>query len=86
MKERKEAQAVPRPAKKPRVAAGEESTGPSDPNAIRTLILSGLPADLTKAVLWKKVRKANDKAELVYPVEGEEDANTGRHTPLVNSH
>ncbi|KAL1408493.1 RNA recognition motif-containing protein [Vanrija albida] len=76
MKERKEAQAAPRQAKKPRVAAGEESTGPSDPNAIRTLILSGLPADLTKAVLWKKVRKANDKAELVYPIEGEENVNT----------
>jgi len=46
-----------------------------DPNAIRSLVLSGLPAELTKAVLWKKVRKIDDRVELLYPVEGE--VNTG---------
>lgn len=34
-------------------------------------MLTGLPADLTKAVLWKKVRKVNDKATLEFPIEGE---------------
>lgn len=48
----------------------------SDPDAIRTLVLTGLPADLTKAVLWKKIRKVHDGVDLKYPVEGED--NTGR--------
>jgi nucleolar protein 4 len=77
-----------RPAKKPRVsavdvddksksgeaAAGTEPTAAADadPNAIRTLVITGLPADLTKAVLWKKIRKVNGEAEIEYPVEGEE--------------
>ncbi|WWD08119.1 hypothetical protein V865_006230 [Kwoniella europaea PYCC6329] len=56
---------------KPRVAAGEEKSG--DPNAIRTLVLSGLPDGITKNVLWKKVRKIDGKAELVYPVPVEEN-------------
>lgn len=62
--------------KKPRRAAvvHNEST---DPNAIRTLVLSGLPAGLTKAVLWKKVRKVDDRVDLVFPVEGV--AGTGEH-------
>ncbi|WVF70433.1 hypothetical protein IAT40_005223 [Kwoniella sp. CBS 6097] len=56
--------------KKPRVAPGEERS--SDPNAIRTLVLSGLPEGLTKNVLWKKVRKVNENAEVIYPVPAEE--------------
>ncbi|OCF34024.1 nucleolar protein 4 [Kwoniella heveanensis BCC8398] len=56
--------------KKPRVAPGEERT--SDPKAIRTLVLSGLPEGLTKNVLWKKVRKVNENAEVIYPVPAEE--------------
>lgn len=47
--------------------------GSGDPNAIKTLVVSGLPKDLTKNVLWKRVRKVNDAIELVYPVEGHED-------------
>jgi nucleolar protein 4 len=39
------------------------------------LVLTGLPTDLTKAVLWKRIRKVDEKAELRYPVEGE--SNTG---------
>jgi nucleolar protein 4 len=61
-----------RPAKKARVAAGEEEDADADPNAIRTLVLTGLPADITKPVLWKKVRKAHPGIELVFPVEGED--------------
>jgi nucleolar protein 4 len=63
-----------RPAKKPRVSAVEAAAPAedSDPNAIRTLVITGLPADLTKAVLWKKIRKADDRAEIEYPVEGQE--------------
>ncbi|WVQ97481.1 hypothetical protein IAU59_004595 [Kwoniella sp. CBS 9459] len=56
--------------KKPRVTPGDERS--SDPNAIRTLVLSGLPEGLTKNVLWKKVRKVNDNAEVIYPVPAEE--------------
>lgn len=54
----------------PEAAADEAS---ADPNAIRTLVLTGLPGDLTKAVLWKKIRKVNGQAEIEYPVEGEEN-------------
>jgi nucleolar protein 4 len=39
-------------------------------------VVAGLPKDLTKNVLWKRVRKVNDAIELVFPVEGQED--TGR--------
>jgi hypothetical protein len=60
-------------ASEPAPAAAEAS---GDPKAIRTLIVSGLPKDVTKAVLWKKVRKVNDQLELVYPVEGEVDTGT----------
>lgn len=42
---------------------------PTDPNAIRTVIVSGLPKDVSKNVLWKKVRKTGE-CELVYPIEG----------------
>nr|XP_018265951.1 nucleolar protein 4 [Kwoniella dejecticola CBS 10117]OBR88109.1 nucleolar protein 4 [Kwoniella dejecticola CBS 10117] len=60
-----------RPKPQPRIAAGEDKPV-GDPNAIRTLVLSGLPEGITKNVLWKKVRKVDDKAELVYPVPAEE--------------
>ncbi|KAL5483572.1 NOP4 [Sanghuangporus weigelae] len=43
---------------------------PKDPNAIRTIIISGLPASIDTKVLWKKVRKY-DGAESVVLVEGE---------------
>lgn len=42
-----------------------------DPKAIRTVVLGGLP-EVTKAVLWKKVRKVHEGIELVFPLEGEE--------------
>lgn len=66
-----------RPAKKARVTAADVDANAggddsSDPNAIRTLVLTGLPADITKAVLWKKIRKVNAESEVIFPVEGEE--------------
>ncbi|WWC67499.1 uncharacterized protein I206_101407 [Kwoniella pini CBS 10737] len=71
LKDRKALANDPESRPKPRIAAGEDKpTG--DPNAIRTLVLSGLPEGITKNVLWKKVRKVDDKAELVYPVPAEE--------------
>jgi nucleolar protein 4 len=61
---------------KPKARPEAVDTSSNDPNAIRTLVLSGLPKDLTKAVLWKKVRKADETIDLRYPIEGEID--TGR--------
>lgn len=42
-----------------------------DPKAIRTVVVSGLP-EVTKAVLWKKVRKVNEGIEIIFPVDGQE--------------
>lgn len=71
MKERHQAEPKePKEPKRPRKPTAE--AGSSDPEAIRTLVLTGLPSELTKAVLWKKVRKVNENLELRYPVE--EDA------------
>ncbi|ORY21458.1 hypothetical protein BCR39DRAFT_553517 [Naematelia encephala] len=62
---------IERPKKQPRITA-EDTAGPSDPDAIKTLVLSGLPDGLTKAVLWKRIRKVDDSAEILFPVEGED--------------
>ena len=64
---------VVRQAKRPKVEA--EGQRQVDPNATRTLVLTGLPGDLTKPVLWKKVRKVHDGIELQYPIE--DAVNTG---------
>lgn len=52
------------------MAAGDEDD--TDPNAIRTIVLTGLPADITKPVLWKKVRKVHPGVELQFPVEDQD--------------
>ncbi|KAL5521039.1 hypothetical protein ACEPAG_8961 [Sanghuangporus baumii] len=44
---------------------------PKDPNAIRTILISGLPDSIDKKALWKKVRKY-EGAESVELVEGEQ--------------
>lgn len=36
------------------------------------MVLTGLPTDITKAVLWKRVRKVHESIDLRYPVEGED--------------
>jgi hypothetical protein len=66
-----------KPQKKPKQASGPRP--PQDALAIRTVMISGLPADVTKQVLWKKVRKVPG-AEDVELVEG--DATSGLHPPL----
>lgn len=78
LKERNQQQ--PKPVKVAKGRDDNEATTKvqSDPNALRTLVLTGLPKDLTKAVLWKKVRKVNEQIELIYPVEGQAD--TGKLT------
>ncbi|KAL5532390.1 NOP4 [Sanghuangporus sanghuang] len=43
---------------------------PKDPNAIRTLLISGLPGSIDKKALWKKIRKY-EGAESVELLEGE---------------
>ncbi|RXK42197.1 hypothetical protein M231_00555 [Tremella mesenterica] len=45
----------------------------TDPAAIRTLVLTGLPKELEKNVLWKKVRKTDERIQLEHPVEGAVD-------------
>lgn len=49
--------------------AKDEADKDRDPNAIRTVILSGIP-NVTKAVLWKKVRKVHEGIDLHFPLDG----------------
>ncbi|KAF4621632.1 hypothetical protein D9613_012590 [Agrocybe pediades] len=72
----------PRPAHQlPRV--------PHDPNATRTIVISGLPTNkkLDSKVLWKKIRKYEGAESVVWPYkneEGEEDPTTA-HVVFSNS-
>ena len=43
---------------------------PKDPNAIRTIVISGLPSSIDTKALWKKVKKL-EGAESVELIEGE---------------
>ncbi|KAI0746734.1 hypothetical protein C8Q80DRAFT_1177076 [Daedaleopsis nitida] len=50
--------------------------GPSDPLAIRTVVISGLPTGIDSRALWKKVRKLHGAEKVEWPVKaesGEED-------------
>lgn len=55
-------------------------TGPRDPNAIRTVIISGLPDAVDAKTLWKKVRKLEGAEKVDWPVKvGDvEDVHTGK--------
>jgi nucleolar protein 4 len=65
---------IPRPKKEPKQPRpSQAAAGSNDPNAIKTLVVTGLPKDLTKNVLWKRVRKISNDIELVFPVEDQED-------------
>ncbi|KAF7971139.1 hypothetical protein HWV62_21940 [Athelia sp. TMB] len=47
-----------------------------DPNAIRTLMISGLPTNIDSGTLWKKIRKYNGAESVEWPAKaegGEED-------------
>ncbi|CCO31543.1 putative RNA-binding protein C4F6,14 [Rhizoctonia solani AG-1 IB] len=61
-------------SKKPKKAP--QPKGPNDPEAIRTLIVTNLPAGTNSKVLWKKARKIPGATEVVYPVP-DHDEHTG---------
>lgn len=57
----------------------------SDANAIRTLVLTGIPADVDKSTLWKRVRKVDGidggvQEGLKYPVEIDAGAGGAQET------
>jgi nucleolar protein 4 len=59
---------------KPVQPRGQPVKKSTDSNAIRTLVLSGIPADVDKSTLWKRVRKVDGidggvQEGLKYPVE-----------------
>jgi hypothetical protein len=66
---------TPAPRTKPvqprgHAAAGPTGTNSTDKSAIRTLVLSGIPTDVDRDTLWKKVRKMpgiGPKEGLEYP-------------------
>ncbi|KAH7338464.1 hypothetical protein B0J17DRAFT_695265 [Rhizoctonia solani] len=57
--------------KKPKKAP--QPKGSSDPEAIRTLIVSNLPEGTNSKVLWKKARKITGASEVVYPAPGHDE-------------
>ncbi|EJD40752.1 hypothetical protein AURDEDRAFT_127483 [Auricularia subglabra TFB-10046 SS5] len=62
-----------KPKKQPR--ASKSSSSPAkpkmnDPKAIRTIVISGLPAEVNSKVLWKKVRKQAGAEEVSEPADG----------------
>ncbi|PIL27482.1 hypothetical protein GSI_10632 [Ganoderma sinense ZZ0214-1] len=64
----KAARSAPRPAR---------PTGPADPLAIRTVVISGLPGGIDSKTLWKKVRKLPGAEKVEWPVKldgGQEDS------------
>ena len=42
---------------------------PRDPNAIRTVVISGLPETVDSKTLWKKVRKLEGAEKVEWPVK-----------------
>ncbi|KAJ7470400.1 hypothetical protein FB451DRAFT_1253606 [Mycena latifolia] len=64
--ERVKTESKPRPP--PRVQA------PHDPLAIRTIIVSGLPAPIESKVLWKKFRKYAGAEKVDWPIKNEDGA------------
>ncbi|KAG8742153.1 RNA recognition motif-containing protein [Ceratobasidium sp. 414] len=51
---------------------------PSDPDAVRTLVLANLPVGIDSKALWKKARKVPGATEVVYPVPERDE-----HTAFV---
>lgn len=52
---------------------------PSDPLAIRTAVITGLPESIDSKTLWKKFRKYEgaEKIEWPVPTDGVDDTNKG---------
>ncbi|KAI0659162.1 hypothetical protein C8Q70DRAFT_933900 [Cubamyces menziesii] len=61
---------------KPTAPRPQKPAGPSDPVAIRTVVVSGLPQGIDSKALWKKVRKLPGAEKVEWPIKaesGEED-------------
>ncbi|KAI0325126.1 RNA-binding domain-containing protein [Cubamyces sp. BRFM 1775] len=64
---------------KPAAFRPQRPAGPSDPVAIRTVVISGLPQGVDSKTLWKKVRKLQGAEKVEWPIQaesGEEDRST----------
>jgi len=63
-------EAAPTPKKRPRQPNATKVSIPTDPNAIRTVVISGLPSGIDSKTLWKKVRKINGAESISqYPLK-----------------
>ena len=63
--------------------------GPADPLAIRTVVVSGLPADIDSKTLWKKIRKLAGAEKVEWPVKSDaeqEDSTFGTSRIASASH
>ncbi|KZV91655.1 hypothetical protein EXIGLDRAFT_675838 [Exidia glandulosa HHB12029] len=58
------------PEKPARTPKASSSAKVHDPLAARTIVISGLPADINSKVLWKKIRKEDGAEDVQYPVDG----------------
>ena len=69
---------VKKEPKAPKIPKATQPSGPRDPNAIRTIVISGLPQGIDSKALWKKVRKYDGAEKVEYPakVNDVEDAST----------
>ena len=56
--------------KKPNVPKPSFSKPPKDPDAIRTVIISGFPSGIDQKVLWKKIRKCEGAENVTLIDEG----------------
>jgi nucleolar protein 4 len=50
---------------------------PSDPLAIRTIVISGLPKTIDSKSLWKKLRKYEGAEKVTWPIQTDSSDNTG---------
>ena len=60
---------------------------PHDPNAIRTIVVSGLPPSIDSKMLWKKIRKYDGAEKVEWPVQNElkdDDPSTGNMICIDN--
>ncbi|KAF8575021.1 RNA-binding domain-containing protein [Ramaria rubella] len=68
--------------KRPRLPRRPQPSTPTDPMAIRTIVISGLPSTIDSHTLWKKVRKFGGAEKVSqWPVKtasGEEDPTTAQ--------
>jgi nucleolar protein 4 len=67
---------VKKEPKTPKIPRVSQPSIPRDPDAIRTIVISGLPQGIDSKALWKKVRKYAGAEKVEYPatVDGTADA------------